>query len=592
MKRKFNRFVRRMYSIRSIMVINFSIVALVAISVFVVFSIHNTKVVLKENSTQYSLELVKQTSNSIDEYIKDMEMLISMLLDNRYVNNFLRGDSNKNTYENIKSFIGSILSNNEDVCNVVIMKDERRCIINDMEQDEKEDKEFINTSWFKNLVDSNGNQFEISTAHVQDITNDKYQVVVTIGIKVIDEVTKEELGVIFMDLNYKVISNLCEDIKINKRDYIYIIDDYKNIIYHPKQKLLVNGEEEELIKEILLNNEENLVYKKNGNEKIYSNYKSKNTNWTTIGVSYTEEFIKNKGKVYWQYIILGAVLILIASIITWIFAKRISKPIIDLKSAMERVQGENIIEYKVERSGGAEIISLGNSFERMLVRINFLVKENIKEQNEKRNSEMRALQSQINPHFLYNTLGSVIWLVEGRNNDKAILMISALARLFRQAIGNSNMYTSIKSEIEYTRNYLTIQKMRYSDKFDFEIEIDSEVEKEEIIKLIIQPIVENSLYHGLKYKDGIGCIKILAYKSNDCITIQVNDNGIGIDKKTLDNLFLVSTKEKSDSVGIKNIKRRLELTYGDKCEFNIFSEINVGTTVVIKIPYRGYGEEN
>lgn len=585
MKKKIREILSKLNSINYIMGIYFSIVVLVTISLFMTFSIYYTKETLIENSTDNNVQLVKQVSNSIDGYIRQMEMVMQLLLDNTDVNYFFYGNKDEEVELRIKNIISSIMNSNKEIYCVTLIDKNRDYIVNDGTLVLNDYNNFTNTEWFKNAIDSEFYQFKISSSHVQNAIKGDYKWVITISRKIIDPVTNEMIGIIFMDLNYDVISNLCQEIELGKRGYVYIVNNNMEIIYHPQQKLLLSCIKEELIEEILEINDKSLFDKSDGNKKIYVKYTSINTDWTTIGVSYVEEFIKNQNKLFLEYILLALVLLLSSLLIAWIFADKISRPIKKLKKSIEEVQGENIAQYKPQNEGSTEIISLSNSFKKMLIRIEDLMKQIIKEQKEKRISEMKALQSQINPHFLYNTLYSIIWMVEVDNNDDAILMISSLAKLFRQAIGNSNIYVSISQEIEYTQNYLIIQKMRYRDKIDFEIDVDDEINNAQIIKLILQPIVENALYHGLKYKKSKGLIKIIGYRRKNDVILEVNDNGVGIEEERLKNIFNIKSEANSNGVGLENIQTRLKLTYGEKYGIKIFSIINIGTTVIIKIPY-------
>jgi two-component system sensor histidine kinase YesM len=223
----------------------------------------------------------------------------------------------------------------------------------------------------------------------------------------------------------------------------------------------------------------------------------------------------------------------------------------------------------------------------MTERIDELMKNNRKEQAEKRKSELKALQSQINPHFLYNTLDSIIWLIETEDLSQAIKMTSVLARFFRQAIGNSKIYVSVWQELEYTRNYLLIQQMRYKDKVAFRILVDEDVMECAIVKLVLQPLVENALYHGLKYKTTQGNIIITGGREGDLVILKIQDDGIGMSKEALASVFKKKTSDKRhNGVGMKNIEDRLKMHYGPDYGLFVESEEGRGTTVTVTIPYK------
>ena len=252
---------------------------------------------------------------------------------------------------------------------------------------------------------------------------------------------------------------------------------------------------------------------------------------------------------------------------------------------MAKVQEGDFETADVEVVSGNEIGSLTTSFNVMTHRIQELMEQNIYEQKEKRKSELKALQSQINPHFLYNTLDSIIWMAEGKKNEEVVLMTASLARLLRQSISNEDELVPIGQEVEYARSYLTIQKMRYKDKLEFQIDVAPEISNIMIIKLVLQPIIENAIYHGLKYKESIGLLIVHGYAQDNHAVLEIIDNGIGMDEETLEHIF---EKHKvnyhSNGVGVYNVQKRLQLYYGSDYGITYKSRVGEGTMATITIP--------
>lgn len=219
------------------------------------------------------------------------------------------------------------------------------------------------------------------------------------------------------------------------------------------------------------------------------------------------------------------------------------------------------------------------------------MEQNVKEQEQKRKIELKALQSQINPHFLYNTLDSIIWMAEGKKNKEVVLMTASLARLLRQSISNEDEVVPIAKEVEYARGYLTIQKMRYKDKLEFQIDVDSSILYIPLIKLVLQPIIENAIYHGLKYKESKGLLIVKGFMKDGNAVLQVIDDGVGMDEETLAHIY---DKHKvnyhSNGVGVYNVQKRLKLYYGDDYGITYESEKGKGTTATITIPGRQEGQ--
>ena len=212
-------------------------------------------------------------------------------------------------------------------------------------------------------------------------------------------------------------------------------------------------------------------------------------------------------------------------------------------------------------------------------------------------SELQALQAQINPHFLYNTLDSIIWMAESGKNEEVVQMTSALAKLLRQSISNEDEIVTVEREIEYTRNYLAIQKLRYRDQLEYIIDIDEEVLHRKIVKLVIQPLVENAIYHGIKYLDGKGMLLILGEIRDGKVVITIRDNGVGMDEETLKHILekkpepKEKQRKKTSHVGVYNVQNRLQLYYGKEYGLVYESMPGMGTGVSVIIPAEG-GEES
>lgn len=253
---------------------------------------------------------------------------------------------------------------------------------------------------------------------------------------------------------------------------------------------------------------------------------------------------------------------------------------------MKRAQEGQLERALVEVHDEAELGSLAETFNGMIVTIEQLMKQNSYEQKQKRISELKALQAQINPHFLYNTLDSIIWMAEDGQTDDVVLMTSSLAKLLRQSISNEKEFVTIREEIDYIRHYLIIQKMRYKDKLTYEINIDPDIQFCDILKLVVQPLVENAIYHGIKYKDGIGFIQVVGYRINEDICLEVIDNGAGITPEKLEHLFEPNCSHpKKNGVGIINVQERLRMQYGEPYGLYYESRPSEGTRVKILIPY-------
>ena len=278
----------------------------------------------------------------------------------------------------------------------------------------------------------------------------------------------------------------------------------------------------------------------------------------------------------------------------WPFMTEMAK-IGNIKSMSDLQVGAKCLETGIWGCYQNVLINLGDVKDEafkteVLAECEKLMEQSEKEQKAKRRYELKVLQSQINPHFLYNTLDSIIWMAEWGKNQEVVKMTSSLARLLRRSISNEQEVVTIEEEIDYTEAYLTIQKMRYQDKLEYEIEAEPDIRKEETVKLVLQPVVENAIYHGIKYKEGKGLIQIRGFREGGDIILQVEDDGRGMDQDTLEHIFEKHVRDtKSNGVGLQNVHERIRLYYGAAYGLSFESEPGKGTVVTIRLP-GGKGE--
>ena len=574
-------------SIRTKMILYFSSLVLLTITIFMFFSINYTKVNLMENSAENSRQLIEQVNLNIENYIDYMENISQVIISSSNVKNYLFHSGNGGLDSKLEEYFQVVLKARKDIYNIALYGDNGRYFINDGKAKRNPYARLEKKEWYQEAK-AVGSDIVISSSHVQNMVDGDYKWVVTFSRGVVNPQTMKVEGLLMIDLNYDVINDLCGAISLGKKGYVYILDQKGEIVYHPQQQLILSGVKKEPLEEIINSEKSTSYIDENGEEKIYTPFQSVKTGWTIVGVVYTSELVKNEKTVQYMYIGLGSVLTALAILLAFLMSNGITRPLKQLKAAMKEVQEGKFEPVYAAVKGDNEIASLNRSFNRMTEHIDELMKKNTTEQAEKRKSEMKALQSQINPHFLYNTLDSIIWMIETGDQEEAILMTSALAGFFRQAIGKSDDFVTIWEELEYTKNYLIIQHMRYKDKIDFNIMVNQDIMECMIIKLVLQPLVENALYHGLKYKEEKGTIRITGYQQRGNIVIKVMDDGIGMDQETLKSIFHKKSRVggRYNGVGMVNIQERMVLYYGEGFGLFVESEVGIGTTVTVTLPYR------
>ncbi len=574
------------------MMIVFSLLISISLLIYLLISLNYTQEAIVQNSTEYTDQLVKQVNSDIDSYIQYMKNISLMLTYNSDVSRYLFTDSDdpaeeRQYHDAIEEQFRTLSKARPDICNIGIYRSSDKYIFNYNDSLLNEHTNLSLLDWYQKTLQARGGTY-LSSSHVQTIVKDSYNWVITLSSTLKNPRNSKREALLFIDLNYNTIRDLCENINLGRKGYVFILDEEGDILYHPKQQLLYSNLKQERIDEVLqLTADKNSFTASDiGGHKLYTAATSQETGWTVVGVAYLSELNKKETQTRLIYTISALLLFFCALIISSLLSKAITQPIRILQNSMSKVVTGEFDTALVPETAHNEIGDLTHSFNLMTQQIQSLIAQNIEEQRQKRKSELKALQSQINPHFLYNTLDSIIWMAETGACQDVVLMTSSLAKLLRQSISNDEELVSIRQELEYTRSYLTIQKMRYKDTLDFQIHAEPEILDAAIVKLTLQPLVENAIYHGIKFKEGIGTVRISGSLEEDgSILIVISDNGIGMSEEQLTHIFEPRTPSpKSSGVGINNIQNRLHLYYGESCGLEFESEEQIGTTVYLRIP--------
>ncbi|WP_195282814.1 sensor histidine kinase [Harryflintia acetispora] len=395
-----------------------------------------------------------------------------------------------------------------------------------------------------------------------------------------------ENGVLLVDMSFGGIEQICRDVELPGGGYLYLIDGNGELIYHPKQQMIYAGLEEE-------NNLAAAGYRDGSHRESFGGRERQvtvktvgYTGWKLVGVVPVAGLASNS----YQMILFGASLILFSvfllAFLNFRISEHISKPIRNLEQTVKQLEAGK--EVEIEEDGCYEVRRLGHAIRSMTSTMRHLMEDIIQQEGEKRRSELEVLQSQINPHFLYNTLDSVIWMTEAGRYPEAIQMVTSLARLFRISLSRGSSIIPLRDELEHAGHYMTIQKMRYKNRFEVQIHADADTEGLYSLKLIVQPILENAIYHGMAAADGDGLITVHAYREGEDLLIDVSDNGLGMlpemAGQLLDGSKPVPNRGRGSGIGVRNVHSRIRLTFGERYGLVIMSEPDMGTTVRIRQP--------
>jgi two-component system sensor histidine kinase YesM len=587
---------RRFHSIQVDIAIAFVTLSVVIVVAAILIAFVVTKETVQLASYRYTKELVHQITNNIAFYIDYMDSVSSIIEANTEVQEYLRSSPESETPERkkietgaVRQVLRTLTDVRNDISLIVLFDTNGGFITADsgsaLNPFAVPEKQF----WYYDAIHAHGSSV-ISSSHVQNIIADRYQWVISLSREIIDPETGRGMGMLLVDLNYRIIERICGSIALGRRGYIFIVDRNGDIVYHPQQQLLYSGLKTEDVSRIIGGTEAYFPGDDNDSEKFYTVETMPSTGWKVVGVNYRSEFVEGWDTIRATYASWGILFLVAAMGMSIVIAQRISDPIKQLRASMRAVEQGNF-DIRAEIRSSNEIGELGKDFNIMIGEIKSLLHRITAEQEQKRKSELKALQMQINPHFLYNTLDSVIWMAQGGKRGEVIAMSSALAKLFRLSISKGKELIDVASELEHVRNYLTIQKIRYKDRLDYRIEVDDEIKPYRIVKIILQPLVENAIYHGIKNNSAAGTVLISGHKTDAGMILQVCDDGVGMNNETLERIRrglspggYAGWAHRGSGVGVHNVDERIKLYFGQEYGLEFESQKDQGTTVTIRLP--------
>jgi two-component system, sensor histidine kinase YesM len=565
-------------SIRFIITVSFALTTILAMLILGITLYGRFTRAAEENVAMNMRQIVDQVNLNLDYYQRNMMEVASMLESS--INKIPELPNAK-----LEEQMDVIMDIREDIVSIAVFTDKGKLVAGSPFSTLKEGVRVQEQEWFRIAEDSSHQGIFFSSPHVQNLFPYKHNWVISV-IRPMSFIYKGERlkGVLLVDVNFSYIDQISKKASLGRRGYIYIVDPNDNIIYHPQQQLIYSGLKKEESEVVQSHSYGSFIEKAQGEDRLVSIKAVNYTGWKIVGVSYIDELVTTKRDIisFSAWILLFAVAFVI-SVFMFISAK-ITQPIKELDQSMKRVE-EGEFHITVDIKGDREVVHLSKTFNMMIAKVKALMNQIVYEQEAKRKSELNALQAQINPHFLYNTLDSIVWMAENGKSSDVIVMVTALARLFRISISRGRNIITVEEELEHAKNYLIIQKIRYKNKFQYTIEADEEVLKYKTLKLILQPMIENAIYHGIEYMVDEGEIKISADIIDNKLMYEIKDNGLGMKKETMDKLLSYESKTKGGSgVGVKNVHERIQLSFGKEYGVEIESELEEGTTVRLWLP--------
>lgn len=535
---------------------------------------------------------MEQTGETMEDYLVNMRQISDAV----YYNVVKENDFHDAREEIQKGMNLLYEANRDKLRTIAIYNSDGSLMAAEPVATQKEDPDVTRQEWYQSAMEEMEN-IHFSTPHIQNLFEDStfryYWVISSSRVVELTENRDSQMGVLLVDMDFSSISRMMNQInEVGNGQYYYLCNSDGDIIYHPRQIQISDGISRE-------NSIKAASYKDGVYDETFEGTQRKvivntisYTGWKLVGVIPYSIFTHEMLNIRYFIAMVTLLMAMMLTIINRVVAERISRPIRKLNhSVMEYEAGK---KPEIYIGGSWEIRHLGYSIQSSYEKSEKLMQEIVWEQNERRKSELDALQSQINPHFLYNALDSITWMIEGERNDEAAFMISQLAKLFRISLSKGHTIISVKDELQHAQSYMNIQRVRYKDAFSVTFDVEPELEKYCAVKLTLQPILENAINYGVDPMDDCGEIRVCVRKEGELLVLSAEDNGIGMSEEEVELLLTDNNRvpKHGSGVGLINIHNRLQILFGKEYGLVIESEPDEGTKVSIQIPAILYTEEN
>jgi len=577
-------------SIQSSIFMYFTVTAIIAIAlisliIFQRFTNSLNATIIEENSG-----IVGQLGESVDSYLRNAMKVSDSIYYNVIKNTDISNDD-------IKRGMNLIYVNNDNMIDDIALISGKGELIESMPALRLKDNiNVLEKDFFKKSM-AESEYINFSMPHIRDLfdrNENSYSWVISLSraVEVTDE-GKATQALLLINLNYRYFEEIFSNVNLGNGGYVYLTNDRGDIIWHQKQNEIYSGRF----------NEDNKYAATLKDGITVENLRGKNitlnvrtigyTGWKLVGVTPSAALGIDGIKFRFFVLFVADLFLFLLAMINAFISDKISNPIKRLDGSVREIESGNL-DVEIVPSGSYEVEHLGKSIKNMLGRIKVLMSDLVAEHNAKRKSEFDTLQSQINPHFLYNTLDIIVWMIENENSDKAVNIVTALAKFFRISLSKGKNIITVKDEVEHVRNYLMIQNMRFKNRFEYSIDVDEKVLSYSSLKLMLQPLVENAIYHGMEFMDGDGEIDVKVFKDDDSLYFTITDNGLGMSEDMVETLLskdFVPSK-KGSGIGVKNVNERIKLYFGSEYGLKVESEPDEGTKITIHLPAVVYGEND
>ena len=531
-----------------------------------------SSVAIRQTTEQNTRKTIQQSGQFITSYLQKVKQTTSSLAENEKIKTYAQTPSQENA-EQLRQLFATILKTDSDLVSAILVTKDGNLISTDPELTMKTSADMMKEKWYQDAIHKGAMPILTPARRtISHTTGEKW--VISIMQEVVDKDGKN-LGVVRLDIGYKTLEAYLDQLQLGKEGFTFIVDANHDFVYHPKKAVYSSHVEMKAMAPYLS--------VKNGYVKskqaYVSQYQIPNSGWTLIGVSSMEQLHAVQTQILWSFIGTGLFALGVCLIGIWFVLRLWIKPLRDLQATILKV-GSGHSDLRANETGSPELVDLARQFNIMLDRIDQLMIAVKEEEQNVRKYELQALSSQINPHFLYNTLDTIVWMAEFNDSKRVVEVTKSLAKYFRLALNQGHEQISLKDEIDHVRQYLFIQKQRYGEKLQYEIKELKQYNDYKIPKLILQPLVENAIYHGIKEMNRQGRIRVSVSENDTQLIVSIYDNGRGFVASETTNATLV----RLGGVGLKNVNQRLQLQFGKSYHMEIKSEENTYTEIRLYFP--------
>lgn len=557
------------YSLFVQLVVYIAITMLFLLGIVGALYYHTSSNIIRETTEKSTQNTISQGGQFVQSCLEKLKETTGSLARNDLVKRYAENATTKNE-ENLRKLFDTVLSTDRDLVSAVLVTKSGHLLATDEATSMKTSSDMMKEAWYQAAIREDA--MPVLTPARQNLSESSDKWVVSITQEVVDE-KGNNLAVIRLDIAYDTLSRYLDSLQLGAAGFTFIINKNHEFVYHPEKSVYSSSQEMKALEPYILieNGYVNASY-------VYQ-YEIPQSDWVMIGVASMENLHQLQGQMMLSFVGTGLLALGISFLGIWFILRHWIKPLRDLQETILAI-GNGDASLRAREEGAPELVDLAHHFNGMLDQIDKLMLAVKEEEQNVRKYELQALSSQINPHFLYNTLDTIVWMAEFNNGKKVVEVTKSLAKYFRLALNQGNEQISLKDEIDHVRQYLFIQKQRYGDKLTFEIEEEAQFDDFQLPKLVLQPLVENAIYHGIKEIRRQGLVRVSVREQGDFLVISIYDNGRGmIVQDTVEN-FLV----KLGGVGLTNVNQRLRLQFGEPYQMLIDSKEGSHTMISLFFP--------